>query len=267
MESREPPQPPPESPRTNLQPASRAPRVVAALLILAAAGGGWYWWSRRSAPPPAPPPAPAQVAPAPAEAPPSTAPAAPVPADRLRALLESLSADARYRGWLAAGDWVRRWAVVTDNLAEGDSPRKQLPFLAPGKPFTVSEAGGKTVVAAASYRRYDGFAEAVASIDARAAAAAYRELHPLLEAAWRALGYPQGRLDEVTARALHRLEAAPVRDHAPEVVKGKGDVWHYTDAALEELGPVEKHLLRMGPRNARLVQAKARELREALSLR
>ena len=263
MES--PQSPSPESPRTNLQPASRAPRVVAALLILAAAAGGWYWWSRRSAPPPAPPPAPAAAAPV--EAPPSTAAVAPVPADRLRALLESLSADARYRGWLAAGDWVRRWAVVTGNLAEGDSPREQLPFLAPGKPFTVSEVGGKTVVAAASYHRYDGFAGAVASIDARAAAAAYRELHPVLEAAWRALGYPQGKLDEVTARALHRLEAATVRDRATEVARGKGDVYHYTDAALEELGPVEKHLLRMGPRNTRLVQAKARELREALSLR
>jgi len=29
---------------------------------------------------------------------------------------------------------------------------------------------------------------------------------------------------------------------------------------------VEKHLLRMGPRNERLVQAKARELRDALGL-
>ncbi len=265
MESPLPPSP--ESPRTNLTPASRAPRVVAAIVLLAAAAGAWWWWRGRSAPPPAPPPAPAAAAPAPVEAPPSTAPVAQLPADRVRALLESLSADARYRGWLAAGDWIRRWAVVTDNLALDDSPRKQLPFLAPAKPFAVEESGGRTVVSPASYRRYDGFAGAVASIDARAAAAAYRELHPLLEAAWRGLGYPQGRLDEVTARALHRLEAAPVRDHPPEVVKGKADVWHYTDAALEELGPVEKHLLRMGPRNTRLLQAKAREIREALSLR
>jgi hypothetical protein len=40
----------------------------------------------------------------------------------------------------------------------------------------------------------------------------------------------------------------------------------YEDERLERAGAVEKHLLRMGPRNTRLVQAKARELLEALGL-
>jgi len=38
------------------------------------------------------------------------------------------------------------------------------------------------------------------------------------------------------------------------------------DPALEALGPVEKHLLRMGPRNARLVKEKAAALQRALAL-
>ena len=46
----------------------------------------------------------------------------------------------------------------------------------------------------------------------------------------------------------------------------KGAIYLYADAQLESLGPVEKHLLRMGPRNARLLQEKARELRTALGL-
>jgi hypothetical protein len=47
------------------------------------------------------------------------------------------------------------------------------------------------------------------------------------------------------------------------VVRSEG-LYAYADPALEALGPVEKHLLRMGPRNARLVQGKAKALREAL---
>ena len=35
----------------------------------------------------------------------------------------------------------------------------------------------------------------------------------------------------------------------------------------ESLGPVEKHLLRMGPRNTKLIQSKAREIAAALDLR
>jgi hypothetical protein len=49
-------------------------------------------------------------------------------------------------------------------------------------------------------------------------------------------------------------------------VQGDGAVYAFSDPKLEALGPVEKHLLRMGPRNARLVQAKAREIEGALGL-
>ena len=45
-----------------------------------------------------------------------------------------------------------------------------------------------------------------------------------------------------------------------------GGIWAFADPALEERGDVDKHVLRLGPRNARIVQAKARELREALGL-
>ncbi len=66
-------------------------------------------------------------------------------------------------------------------------------------------------------------------------------------------------------RALRRLEAAPVED-GPVHVEQDGKVYAFSDARLESLGPVEKHLLRMGPRNTRMIQAKARELETALGL-
>jgi hypothetical protein len=75
-----------------------------------------------------------------------------------------------------------------------------------------------------------------------------------------------GAADRVTARALSRIEAAPVREGDVAVVEGKGTVYAFADPGLEALGPVEKHLLRMGPRNAQLLQAKARDVRAALGL-
>jgi hypothetical protein len=66
-------------------------------------------------------------------------------------------------------------------------------------------------------------------------------------------------------RALRRLEVAPVRE-GPVFVEADENVYTFADAKLEALGPVEKHLLRMGPRNTRLVQAKAREIEAALGL-
>jgi hypothetical protein len=251
-------------PKSALTPPSRAPWIVLAVALLVAAGAALLWYLQR-------PPARPEAAPAPAasaEAPPA-APSGPAPvvdAARVRSLLEPVSPDSRFRRWLLEGDPVRRWVVVTDNLAEGVSPRGQLGFLAPGSPFSVTRRGGKHVIAPDSYRRYDEVADVVASVDAQALARVYRELHPVLEAAYRALGYPEASLDRVTAKALHRIETAPVRD-GEVAVEDEGGLYVFAEARLESLGAVEKHLLRMGPRNTRLLQAKAREILQALGLR
>ena len=157
--------------------------------------------------------------------------------------------------------------VVTDNLAEGVSPRRQLEFLAPPHPFTAAASGDRMVIAPESYARFDGFAATVATVDAHALASAYRALHPVIEAAYRALGYPGASLDRVTARALRRIAAAPVADGPVAIVRtAPGGPYLLADAGLERLPAVEKQLLRMGPRNTRLLQAKARELLRALRL-
>ena len=47
----------------------------------------------------------------------------------------------------------------------------------------------------------------------------------------------------------------------------KGALYRFADEKLESQGAIEKHLLRMGPRNTRLIQQKAREIAAALELR
>jgi len=236
--------------------------VVVALAVVG--GGGAWWWLHRG--PDLPAPAPMAVPALDAQVP-VVVPVAPVAADRQRDLLEAISVSAIFRSWLAQGDVTERCVVVIDNLAEGVSPRRRLPFLAPRTPFQAATRGGRQVIAAEAYARYDLFADVVGSVDVAAAVRAYRELHGVLEAAYRALGYPEGSLDRVTAAALKRLAAAPVRDG--EVVveaasPGPGAIYLYSAPELERLGPVEKHLLRMGPRNTRIIQAKARQLERAL---
>jgi len=49
-------------------------------------------------------------------------------------------------------------------------------------------------------------------------------------------------------------------------VEGTGATWAFADPSLEGLGDVEKQILRMGPRNARILQAKAREISQALGM-
>ena len=242
------------------------------LVAVLAVGGGVAWWyvSHRAAAPP--PPAPVAVTPPaePAPAPPVAAPApTPPPTADQAALLEAVSADTRLRKLLAGDDLADRAAAAIANLANGSVPRKLLEPLAPARPFAVLEKDGRTVIDPASYRRYDALAAAVRAVDARAAAVAWKALHPALEVGWRALGEPEPSVDRALARALSRLETAPVEagDVAVEPPPdAKGAMWHYADPALESRAGVEKQLLRLGPANARVVKGKAAELRKALGL-
>ena len=199
-----------------------------------------------------PPPGPAPVEP------PATAAEAP-------SLLERASQHPLFRKGLSGANLIRRWAVLTENLAEGTSPRGELGSLDPHAPFAVARHGDALVIAPDSYARYDEVGDAIASVNARTLASAYRRLHAVLDAAYRSLGFPAGGLDRATSRALRRIADAPAAADEVAVVPRDG-LFAFADPGLERLPEVEKHLLRMGPRNERLVQAKARELLAELNL-
>jgi hypothetical protein len=255
----------PEGVRPTLKRSSRLPAFALSLAIVG--GGGFLVWRyllSHPAAPPAPPPAAALAAPGDTEE--AAAGEGPAPApSTTNGLLEAVSTNPLLRKVLVGGDVVRRWAVVAANLAIGESPRRELAELAPAGKFSAATVGDRTAIAPESYARYDAFAEAVSSIDPQALASAWRTLHPALQAAYRSLGYPYRTVDTAMLRALRRLEDAPVRD-GPVYVEREGNVYAYSDARLEGLGQVEKHLLRMGPRNTRTIQAKAREIEAALGL-
>ena len=59
--------------------------------------------------------------------------------------------------------------------------------------------------------------------------------------------------------------AVPVPEQPPELVKGVL-TYRYADPELEALSPAAKHLLRLGPENAREIQEKLRFFRNALDL-
>jgi hypothetical protein len=145
---------------------------------------------------------------------------------------------------------------VVDNVAEDVSPRKQMDFV------EVSPQKADKL----NYARYDLVADVIASIDAKGLAQVLRDIHPLMETAYHKLGYPDRKFNDVLARALKRVIDAPVMTQPPRL-EPKGANFRFADDKLESLGPVEKHLLRMGPRNTKLVQGKARELAAALDLR
>jgi hypothetical protein len=228
----------------------RWPWMLAAAAIAAAAA---YFVFRPSTPE-APPVA--QTEPAPAK--PADAPLPPAEKSdaQVRKDLGSLSPRPEWAQWLTASDLLDRFVVTVDNVAEDVTPRKQLDFI------KLKPQGSGPLDTA----RYDLVTAVIASVDAKSAAQVVRDLHPLLESAYHKLGYPDRKFDDVAAKALQRIVDAPVVEQQPRLVP-KGLVYAFADPKLESLGAVEKLLLRMGPRNTRSIQTKAREIASALDLR
>jgi hypothetical protein len=212
-----------------------------------------------AAPAPEPEPAPEAAAPPPAEG----LPPREKSDDLVRELARSVSSHRLFLATLAEAGVIDRFVLIVDNLAEGTVPRRELSFLEPEGRFLVLGAEPDQRIDPASYGRYAPLADAIASLDARQAAAAYRRVASLCEESYRALGYPEGGFEKRLRAALALLVSTPILDEDPAVVP-ETKRYEFADPALESLTDAQKQLLRMGPANARRVTAKLREIQAAL---
>lgn len=245
--------------------------LIGALVLLAlAAGGAWYWFQSRSGDE-AELSAPDTVEGAESE---PVAEPEPPPIDLpelsesdtlTRELVGTLSSHPRLAQWLVTDDLVRRFVTAVVNIAAGGSPAEHVGFMAPEGSFEVQESGGRLLVDPASYERYDPIVEAFVSLDTEGAARLYRQLHPLFEEAYAELGIPDRTFDETMAVAVGNLLAVDVPDRPLEVEPDEA-VYAYADPDLQALTPAEKHLLRLGPENARRVQFELSELAGAAGI-
>lgn len=178
--------------------------------------------------------------------------------------IRALGNDPQLASWAEQGGLVRRIASSVQLVADGESPRPVLGFMQPKRGFGVDRKNGKLYMSAASTSRYDDVTRALASVDARAAGRLYLTLSDYLESAYREIA-PQGkRFDAGFKEAVDRLAAVPVSDEPVEVVPMQTGVgWAFADPKLEKLKPAEKHLLRMGPKNAREIVSKLKAFEAA----
>jgi hypothetical protein len=245
----------------------RRPSVWVALAILVAlvAAVAYFIYGRQ----PLPPEQAAEARPARTEAPPAP-PAEPLPAldasDALiRQLVAQFSSHPQLVSWLATPDLVRTFVAIVDKIGIGASPAKNAGFARPKGAFEVTGAGSALQPSQASYDRYNTLANVIDSVNVEGAARAYARIRPLCEQAYRDLGYPDGDFDKKMSLALARMLETPVPD-GPVQLRSTSVAYQFADPDLESLSSPQKQLLRMGPRNMRIVQAKLREFVKAAGL-
>jgi hypothetical protein len=169
-----------------------------------------------------------------------------------------LSSNRLVAAWLNTTGLIRNFVVVIDNIARGMNPSRHLQVLKPAGEFRVTTRGSQVVIDARTYDRFAPIAAAAASIDAQSAGRLYRSFKPLLQTAYDELGN-QEPIDSGVERAIADLLTVPAIDGDVRVEQaGEGVGYQYSDDRLESLGGAQKQLLRMGPKNIRIIQSQLR---------
>ncbi len=198
-----------------------------------------------------------------------TSPLPPVALDEsdpvVRDRAAGLSSDSLFANWLKTKDLVRTFVVIVDNIANDQNPKSHIDFFSPAGKFKVISRTDGLIIDASGFARYNPVADVVASMDAAAAAGFYRALKPLIQDAYKDLGYPGVNFDDTLIQAMGKLLEIPVVE-GPVRVEQKVLSFTMTDETLEELSPAQKQLLRMGPKNVMTIQAKIREVAKALGI-
>ena len=252
-------------------------------LVICVAVGGWYAWTRRAAPPAPqaavePPSAPA-VAPQPNLAPPVrhpveaiTPPAAetkPLPAlgesdAALHDALAPLVAGNAFDALFYPDRIARRFVATVDNLPRQTISADVRPVRpAPGTLAVIGPDDARQI-GLDNAQRYAPYVRALTSVDSHQLVGAYVHFYPLLQQAYRELGYPNGYFNDRLVDVIDNLLAAPTID-GPVTLAQPKVLYQFADPALESLSAGQKTMIRMGPENEAKVKAKLREIRRLIA--
>lgn len=183
----------------------------------------------------------------------------------VREYARALSSSLRFGQWLETKELVRKFVVAVDNIANGLSPKPHVDFWAPAGEFKVVNKASGTFIDESRYGRYDPVAEVFLSLNTEATVRFYRSLRPLIQEAYRDLGYPDTDFSDTLVKAMGELLETPIVE-GPIRLDKKVLSYSMVDEALEGLSQAQKQLLRMGPKNLRLIQGKIREMAVALGI-
>lgn len=177
----------------------------------------------------------------------------------------TLSSHPDIAAWLVSDELIRKFVVLVDNTVHGSVPRKHVAFLAPEGPFKANKISDALyVLNEESYARYDLLTAIFAGIDSQRAVEFYVLLKPLFQEAYVELGYTDKQFDEAVFLAIGRLLETPVVPQPIHLVRPVV-MYKFADEKLESLSEVQKQLIRMGPKNTRIIHAKLSDI--ALELR
>lgn len=179
--------------------------------------------------------------------------------EAIRAVVAGISKHPRIVRWLATDRLIERFVEAVEDISEGRSPRRACEVLAPEGDFVVHDYKLDFAIAQGTYRRFDLVTEVFVSLDADASAVVLDDVRTKVDREFARASWGDSGFDGVVKAAFSHLLEVRV-PNGPIEVERWATAYVFADDQLEALSDAQRQLLRMGPVNARKVQAKLVEL-------
>jgi predicted Holliday junction resolvase-like endonuclease len=166
--------------------------------------------------------------------------------------------------WFGTKGVIKKNIFLINDISQNQILAKNRKFLKPPQKIEVQKDANGLYLGEKSYKRYDAFTQAINHIDVQKGAGIYRAFEPLFSQVYQVFSYPDAyQLDDIFLKAAANIIKAPVIEGRIGLIK-HSLLYKFKDKKLEGLSAVEKQMLRMGPENTRVIQAKLRVLVEAI---
>jgi len=160
---------------------------------------------------------------------------------------------------------IYRFVLTVDSLPREKVPIKYRLFpTTSGKFLVQKDASDKIFIDAENFARYDAYMQLLDKLDAKQFAKWYTRFYPLIQEEYDALGYKSRYFNDRFIFVIDHLLETPDITGAIELVQ-PNVFYDFADPTLQKLSAGQKILLRIGPANRKIVQAKLIEIRRALA--
>lgn len=165
---------------------------------------------------------------------------------------------------LTSEDIIRKFVVFTHNVAEGELPQLEYPLRRLGSEFVVEEVDDNLYeMDPATYERFNPLIDTLVALEPEQAMRIYRNMRPLFQEAYAELGFGNVDFDEVVIQAIDEVMNARTVTGPFQLIK-PSVMYVYAEGRIEDMSPVEKQLLRLGPENTEKLKARLPAYRERL---
>lgn len=185
--------------------------------------------------------------------------------ERVRERLAEMELGSRLLRLITPEEVIRRFVVFTDNIARESLPQMEYPVQPVEQDMIVEEVDDNLyVMQEASHERFDPVVDTLVNVEVDQAMAVYETFRPLFTEAYAELGYGERDFDAVVVEAIDQVLATEVPEGPYQLIQ-PSVMYEFADSSLENLSPVAKQLIRIGPENTARLKQRLRDYRAELA--